>query len=383
MTTFTFTAEALTPIHIGAGQEIDPCGFLVKDGRLMRFNPVQILNDLDADARRRFDELVGNADMKGLQGFFREQFIPERHALSWVDASSEFIQEFQRNADNPSNRFLVQMMPRNHLTGQVFLPGSSVKGAIRTAVISHFTNLVPELKNLVHSAVRHAESKNKSKVLEHSALDRMVARKDGGERDEIDRDVFRLIDVEDTMLPSGATIINRAYNWNPHKEGSDRIHMWFERIKSKADGGDLQFQLKLHLDEKAIPYLFERKFIGRTIDLRNLVDACNVFYWRRMEAELEKFFPENNNLTRQAVYRTMAVQDSKGRKVVYPAEFPQMLLRVGRFSHFESLSVDELREGWNAQSGSPIKVMGATRTLCQMGEGKSSLPFGWLMLTLS
>lgn len=383
MTTYTFNAEALTPVHIGAGREIDPCEFVLKNGRLMRFNPAQVLNDLDGAARQTFETLAGMADLKGLQAFFREHVKPERHALAWVDAAREFIKEFEAKAGDPDNLFLVQMMPRNPQTGQVYLPGSSIKGAVRTAVVNHFTNLVPQLKSLVHEAVRRANPKDRGKVLEQKALDRTVRRNDGRERDEIDRDVFRLIDVEDTVLPSDGTIINRANNWNPHKTGAEQIQMWFERIRCRADGGGLQFQIRLHIDEKAMSHPGVKRSVGHTLDLKTLVEASNTFYWGRLAAELDNFFPGNTNPTRQAIYRTMAVQDSKGRHVVHETVYPQMLLRVGRFSHFESLSVDELREGWNAQKQVPIKEMGATRTLCHMGEGEPPVPFGWMLLTLS
>jgi CRISPR-associated protein Csm5 len=58
------------------------------------------------------------------------------------------------------------------------------------------------------------------------------------------------------------------------------------------------------------------------------------------------------------------------------------LLRVGHFSHFESLSVDELRKGYNIKKREPITDMGSTRTRCLMENGKPAMPFGWLMLTL-
>ena len=60
----------------------------------------------------------------------------------------------------------------------------------------------------------------------------------------------------------------------------------------------------------------------------------------------------------------------------------RMLLRIGRFSHFESLSVDGLREGYNIQARKPITNMGATRTRCLMENGRPPMPFGWLLLTL-
>ena len=66
-------------------------------------------------------------------------------------------------------------------------------------------------------------------------------------------------------------------------------------------------------------------------------------------------------------------------------KWPHMLLRMGRFCQFESLSVDELRRGYRLQAKQredrTIADMSSTRNLCDMGQGKSGMPFGWLLLT--
>lgn len=56
--------------------------------------------------------------------------------------------------------------------------------------------------------------------------------------------------------------------------------------------------------------------------------------------------------------------------------------------HFESLPVDKLRQGWNAQKKQPFKPgeEGSSRTLCRCRPDISgralALPFGWLLLRL-
>ncbi|MGB9606216.1 MAG: hypothetical protein ACPL88_10120 [Bryobacteraceae bacterium] len=64
-----------------------------------------------------------------------------------------------------------------------------------------------------------------------------------------------------------------------------------------------------------------------------------------------------------------------------PESFPDgaIPLRIGRFSHFESLSVDGLRSGWNQQRERPIGGMGSSRSLCVLDDGRLA-PFGWVLL---
>lgn len=92
-----------------------------------------------------------------------------------------------------------------------------------------------------------------------------------------------------------------------------------------------------------------------------LVAAVNAFYRRRWQEEMELFFP------------------TPWRDEPPPADetgFP-LLLRVGRFSHFESASLDKLRQGWQPQGKRAIRE-GSTRAVIEQESGRT--PFGWLAL---
>ncbi|ABK17036.1 type III-A CRISPR-associated RAMP protein Csm5 [Syntrophobacter fumaroxidans] len=386
MSAYHFKAQALTPIHIGSGNEIDPLEFILEGNRLVRFNPADVVNGLSGEELRRYSQLVERADLKGIQAFLRTHLDAAHHDHVYVDVSKEFKRLFEEKASNPSNQFRVDMMPHNPHSGAVYLPGSSIKGAIRTAVINYFANIEPATKSTVHQTVGAEQNlRNKARILEESALDRRHS--------QTERDVLRLLDVQDVDLPNDATRIDRALNYNPQKQGSQEIQIWVERVKALADGGGApQFEVTLHLDTAAMKHPGMKATLGRTLDFDTILRACNLFYWGRMTAEGEKFdqkksggkswkalhelFPKGKTPDGQIV----AIDPSKNYWC-YPQR-KRMLLRVGRFSHFESLSVDGLREGYNIQARTPIEDMGATRTRCSMENGRPAMPFGWLILTL-
>lgn len=375
---YSFKAEVLTPVHVGAGVELDPLSFTLINNQLVHFHIAQLVADLTDQDRVRFETMLERADLKEIQLFLRHQVDLFKHGTARVEVSDEFAKEFEKKAGNPDNSFRVDMMPRNPHTGTVYLPGSGIKGAIRTAVVNHFTNRVPEFKAKVHQAVKGAPKDKQGKVLEQVALDRL----NHNNKDLIERDVFRLIDVEDVTLPDSSTRIDRAENWNPNKPDAAGIQMWFERCKAKAEGESTQFTVNLHIDEKAMQHPEVKRNLGRTIDLNTVMNACNHFYWGRLKAELDKFFPEKSDSIRQAIWKTIAIRGSDGKLQVSPPKEPQLLLRVGRFSHFESLSVDELRRGYNIRKRESIIGMGSTRTLCHIKTTPFKIPFGWMLLTL-
>ncbi len=386
MTTYAFRAYALSPIHVGSGQEIDPLAFVLLDKRLVHFNTADVVRDLPQEERQRFLQILDRADLRALQSFLKSHVAADRHGLVTVDVSKRFKTEYEQRASNPDRQFRVEMMPRNPHSGKAFLPGSSIKGAIRTAVVNYFANIDPRTKSSVEQAMRIAGApQNKAQILEEVAL--------GRRQSQTERDVFRFIEVEDVVLPDASTRIDRAVNWNPRKPGSENIQMWVERVKAQADApGVPQFEVRLHMNTQAMHHPKVRKQLGRTLDFDTLIEACRRFYWERMVAEGEAFDgKKHQGKSWKAIYDLFPkgktpegdiVPISPPKSYWCTAKRKRILLRVGRFSHFESLSVDHFRQGYNVQARRPIQDMGSTRTRCEMENGLPLMPFGWLLLTL-
>lgn len=387
MTIYHFKAQALTPIHVGAGSEIDPLEFILHDSCLVRFNPGEVVNGLRESELRRFHELLDRADLKAIQSFLRGHVDPHREGLMKIDVSQEFQREFLTKAGNPDNSFRVEMMPRNPHSGGAYLPGSSIKGAIRTAIVNYFANLNPSSRRAVHEAVRSAPKVQRPNKLEESAL--------GRRKSETERDVLRLLKVEDAALPDAATRIDRAAMLNPSRPGVENILIWVERVKSFADSWTPpNFTVRVHLDTEVMKHQRVSALLGRTLDFETILHVCNRFYWGRMVAEADKFDGRAaNGKSWQVLHglfpRGKLPEPDAPTFIIDPdsdywsqGQRKRLLLRIGRYSHFESLSVDELREGYNVQARRPIQEMGATRTRCVMENGKPSMPFGWLLMTL-
>lgn len=387
MTTFTFQAQALTPIHIGSGREIDPTEFVLKNGRLVHFNPAKLIGSLSPTDRETIMEFLEKASLKEIQAFFQNHVSAEDPDHTRITVSSAFLREFEAKAANPNNQFRVEMMPRNPHTGKVYIPGSSIKGAIRTAAVNHFANLEKDVWQGVHSAVNaETEISKKSKVLEEKALGRFFS--------ETHRDIFRLIRVEDVSLPDDTTRIDRAANWNPNKLGSESIQMWVERLKSCMDKGQTQtFPVSIHLNTQAMKHPGVKSILGRTLTLGKILSSCNRFYWGRMIAERDTFDGRSEGPVWKAMHALFPqARDENGDIFQLDPSTPfwnspeyqkrWLLLRIGHFSHFESLSVDNLRQGYNIKARKPIEGMGSSRTRCVMENGAPPMPFGWLILSI-
>lgn len=385
MTVYHFRATPLTPIHVGDGNSLAPEDYLIEDDQLIQFNRAATLREMNPETRRQLEERLDRNDFQAAQEILRKSVQPRHHRCR-IQIGAESKADLLKAVSNPLDPVVrqraVQGFVRNPLTGQPYLPGSALKGAIRTAVVNAFTQKhLASIKPLVSPLLENSsQRRNAWKALETEALN--------FEFRQLQEDPFRLIKVADAELPANRTRVDKV--WPVKRDGKEDtkgIQMHFERLLSRGDGiEDVGFPVELELDELAAGDA--RVKVGRRLDFEMIRLACISFYAGRILAERRRFFAEAQPPER--IFGAQGLIRINPDKVLVTKSIQErgLLLRVGRFSHFESLSVDNLRQGWNAQKKQPFRPgeEGSSRTLCRCRsttEGTSlALPFGWLLLEL-
>jgi len=425
MTVYRFRATPLTPIHIGDGNSLAPEDYLIEGDHLVQFNRAATLRDMKPETRRQLEERLDRNDFQAAQEILRKS-VQARHHRCRIQIGAESKADLLKAVGNPLDPVVrqraVQGFVRNPLTGQPFLPGSSIKGAIRTAVVSQLlgTAEIARLHEQARPLVRFEERRRterrerqnkpplnaqeqermlaETKIAAHAQLVERIALGYGGYNTErrkvterLERDPFRLIRVSDADIGAEATRVDQVWLHLPgNAEGSAGIQMHYERLLSRADTPGIHaFPVTVEIDDVAARHPEVRKLLGQALDFDRLRQACNTFYWRRMNIELDRFFPAREEAWKNTYNKVkigLAVRNAESKLILTPPPWPnRLLLRVGRFSHFESLSVDDFRQGWNIQKRKYI-TEGSTRTLCRArfgNDGQSTpVPFGWLLLEL-
>jgi len=384
MTVYRFRATPLTPIHVGDGNSLAPEDYLIESDHLIQFNRAATLRDMPPEIRRQLEERLDRNDFQAAQEILRKSVQPRHHRCR-IQIGAESRADLLKAVGNPLDPVVrqraVQGFVRNPLTGQPYLPGSALKGAIRTAVVNAFTQKhLASIKQAVSPLLENPrERRNAWKALETEALNFEFRR--------LQEDPFRLLKVADAELPANRTRVDKV--WPVKRDGKEDtkgIQMHFERLLSRGDGiEDDGFAVELELDELAAGDT--RVKVGRRLDFEKIRRACISFYAGRILAEQRRFFTDAQSPER--IFGAQGLIKINPDKVLVAKSIQErgLLLRVGRFSHFESLSVDGLRQGWNAQKKQPFKPgeEGSSRTLCRCRattEGSSlALPFGWLLLS--
>ena len=140
---FTLELEFLTPVHVGTGSELDPFRYVLEDGggkarsilRLVDFERFIADHADDAEINRA----LADKEFGDLRAFLAERLLrsPDYTLARLPVNSSKFVKKYREQIDGRrgEHQLLISPLPRSCATPQrAYLPGSNLKGAIRTAV---------------------------------------------------------------------------------------------------------------------------------------------------------------------------------------------------------------------------------------------------------
>ncbi|MEF8749466.1 MAG: type III-A CRISPR-associated RAMP protein Csm5 [Candidatus Accumulibacter propinquus] len=152
--TMRLALTPLSPIHIGCGEDFEPTNYLIEDNTLFAFDPSRAR--LPEPLARRLGELGEQADLLGIQRFFRDHrqhFLP--HADVLIPVAPGLAADYEKRVGNVANREANGNRVFNDLSieratqsnGQPYIPGSSLKGGLRTGMLDHLNDGRPPLSS--------------------------------------------------------------------------------------------------------------------------------------------------------------------------------------------------------------------------------------------
>jgi len=375
---YKLTVEPITAVHIGNGKEITPLDYMLvktsqKNIRFCKFSSDEILgrliNEKQIKILSEFEDITSKGNMKEMQKFFHNCFSSRD-----VEYLCEVTKEFQSlyniniNKDPFNNASKVLQIYRQKRRNIPVIPGSSLKGAIRTAVINKLLSDVSDSQydNLCDLFDNQRGKKGK--------LDSVFQKKLLGNYSDAKEDPFRCIEISDCEFEvKNSQIVGLMKNIkkNIHSgevEQTNTIQIMAEVIKgSFMDSygvGDTSFRLNTDLQNT--------KRITRAISVDDIIESCNWFYFEQFKKEYDKFYHEAVNDECKCIislYKTL--------KQIVTMNSNSFILRVGRWSQVEFVTFDE---SFREPDVPKNKSFGKTRTIFNY-DGQY-LPMGWCKCTI-
>lgn len=302
-----YKLTVLSPLHIGSGNKISPIEYVI-DGRLYRID----MNSLFKDKNFPIDEFIEKAkDFLYLGNFYPDTV--KKHAKYSIEISNELKR----------NRRTKEVLEFIKSGGRVYIPGSSIKGAIRTAILYYAIKNDKRLYNF---------SKNHLLELSVKGEDRDRKRAD----DEIENEFFgrtthdfmKSMIISDSNLTTPDSLklqLIRVLSVNVANKLQQKLELLAETLKI-----DSKFEISIKIDD----FYFKEEarelgFSNKREYLDNLSQICNEYSKELIEYEIDFFrkFGGYNDIVR--FYESLRKSDD-------------FLLRISWGSGWHSMSIAKI-----------------------------------------
>lgn len=386
---YTIEIEPLTGVHIGTGEALTPIDYAVKPinrkDMYLKFSSDKILDRLISEGGdlSAFYTASDNRDMKAIRNFFHTHLTKSGDIDYPCDVTAGFLQAYTRNKnkDPLENAAEVLQMYRPAGSKQPVIPGSSLKGAIRTAVLNQIlSNLSGTAYDTEYDKL-HGNLTDAEKALQKTLL------MSSNEKN----DPFRTVLVEDSVFePKNTQLVGLLKNISASNDELIplQLQLQAEILRGTLIGGSAKAHTHLIIDEglqRASIAKNEGKKnkafrFNKAISMVDIANACNYFFVREFKTEYKAFYGDIDE--RIAIIQTLKddVDKIDAQKGTVSNASGSFIIRVGRWSQIEFVTLEEkFRQPKVPTKGGKSRESGTTRTVFDY-DGEY-VPLGWCKCT--
>ena len=378
----------LSPVHIGSNETYEPTNYVIDGETLYEFNAQQAIDALTEKERENLLRIVnGKSDesmLKSVQSFFY------RHKDALMAMSTHFLPagkgitdlyqsrigktaQHETGGRQVINKLEIERTAYNPMDRRPIFPGSSMKGAIRTALL----DMLNQGRSLPHNLRNDRQANRK---LQEQLL-----------QGKFDTDPLRLLSIGDARWNSMDDLTGSEIRFavNRRKKISEKdgrlvqsmaeqkgLYQLLECVMPMRCRA-LETTLNLHHPETVVKQ--KDKLPAFQWSVQDIAEACNAFYRPLFEKELQlidslgyadpSWVSEVENLLQQ-------VDRNKC-----------FLLRLGRHSGAESITLNGVRsiKIMKGRGEKPAWEPSAKTIWLAAPDTKSSssmMPFGWVLVEI-
>lgn len=376
----------LTPVHIGCGEDYTPIDYVIDDNALFAFDSPAISEALSANARTRLRKLVKGNRQEDVLKQVQKLFYNEREALiakanHYLPVASGVADLYQKRIGQTAqqessgkkvfNRLEIERTFYNPVSQKPVIPGSSIKGAIRTALL--------DMENKDNACSRNEKNQE---------LQRRLFK-----YEKFEQDPMRLVQLDDTQWVEKDVI---------HSEIRFAVNRPRQEPKQGQSKRTMAEDKGLYQLLETLPGLSLRTYSSRltiqkvnqlcqsgklpTTELRwtmeQIVQACNSFYRPLLQREM--------SVIRERRYASSEWEEHMRKLLVRTEPLltsnKAMLLRLGRHSGAEAVTLNGVRRKIMQGRGNRGKYEPNPRTLWLATDVRNSrsemTPFGWILVEI-
>lgn len=346
--------HTLTPVHIGCDDSYTPVEFIIDTDRntLIQFDLFEFIENLSPEEWQEFNSIASNpspialvhiyrfySKMKGkIKG--RELPIPNELSKRYTE-----VKQLKNDRDmlKGFNEFEIPRTFYNPYTLEPIVPGSSIKGSLRTAFVE---------------ALIKEHDRNRLERKEYNQIEEELL---GG---KMQKDPFRLLKISD-FEPESSVKTKILYQINVRKERETSRESLSIPIEVIPEGALFRGTIKI---ESPI----EGSGIRKSIEFKDLLLKSHSHYAKIFNKEIDLRKIKNFKLPNITQFRD-------GLKEKY------FILRIGKHSGAEAVTWEGLRK-IRVRTREGIQRRSESTTIWLASREKkpksfiNAMPFGWVML---
>jgi CRISPR type III-A-associated RAMP protein Csm5 len=316
----------LSPLHIGTGEELAPLDYLAFEDKFYRLSQKQLfelikqhfggnqgLKDFSSWISEQYTWLANTQDNKkqseiasdiNAYNFFKSK-NKEKVLIAYLRdnphlGSKLLLNEAQTKTNKSNFHKLGQVREAVRTAGNHFVPGSTIKGSIRTALLYHFMSSFMQfeyIEKIIEDQLnsrRRVPPKAFAKSLENNVFfcDYFDALKGINRSGEAQMDLLRALHVSDARpLPGGKTLeIAKIDLYLVQKNKKKKDEAVLEASKQEQTlyaeviPAGVEFQFKLQIDGMFL------KLLADKMSGKGSVQVGDYEYWLNLENRLKGIF---------------------------------------------------------------------------------------------
>ena len=266
----TFYIRTISPIHVGCDEVYEPTGFRIDEtqSRMVVFDPFVFVSQLSDDEKRVFSQLCAKGTAVSILEIYKFMAGKTVHGRS-VSLCRGVLEHYKQTLGLPLNNeskirnelnsFVIPRTAFRSIDQRPYIPGSAVKGALRTA----YLNLKEAEKQLSQRGAERDAKRLEQRLMEY---------------DGIPSDPFRMVRVSD-FSPVGEANTRIVYAINQKKKPTDRDARGIPLIFEIIEPGTLfQGTISVEAPQKGAG-------IREPVTLAEIMKSAGTFYEKEMQRE--------------------------------------------------------------------------------------------------
>jgi CRISPR-associated protein Csm5 len=395
-----YTLTPLTGVHIGTGEELTLLDYKIaskienndsKKPTYLKFSNDRILKRLISEKNQKalsaFERASVKGNMEELQIFFHENCAKIKDLDYSGVITKGFLKTYNANLDKDPFQNAAKVLQMYHTSGtpNPVIPGSSIKGSIRTALLNKYLGDLPERdKENLHKLLEDEQKFNQYKKKNYYKEEKQIQQKLFENNDGKDDPLRAVLFPDCSFMSTGTQLVGglKIVFFDEQTEALEPIgtQIQAEVIRGVLLNGKASSELCISINDKLqkVPFSVhkdERQKCIKQITFEDIQKSCNEFYWSVFEDEYDYFYKGVNDGTVELIVKLKnKLEEALKAKGTF-------IIRVGRWSQFESITFEKnfrRLEIKRDKKGKLIKP-GTMRTLFDY-DGKY-VPMGWCILS--